>query len=82
MNKGIVAILFIITIIAISWSGTNYLFDQESFPVKQIEMVNKLYEQDEKKWMPISLDAHHALMDGYHAGLFFERLQQVFLMKN
>lgn len=26
-------------------------------------------------WMPVSLEAHHALVDGFHAGRFFELLQ-------
>jgi len=39
----------------------------------------KIYEQNDKKWMPVSLDVNHALMDGYHAGLFFEKLQEYFL---
>jgi chloramphenicol O-acetyltransferase len=26
--------------------------------------------------MPVSVEAHHALMDGLHAGRFFERLQR------
>ncbi len=39
----------------------------------------KIYEQNEKRWMPVSLDVHHALMDGYHAGMFFEKLQEYFL---
>ncbi len=39
----------------------------------------KIYEQNEKRMIPVSLDVHHALMDGYHAGLFFEKLQEYFL---
>lgn len=27
--------------------------------------------------MPISLEIHHALLDGYHAGLFYEKWQQI-----
>ena len=26
--------------------------------------------------MPVSNQTHHGLMDGYHVGLFFERLQK------
>lgn len=29
--------------------------------------------------MPVSVEAHHALMDGWHAGKFFESLQNYFL---
>ena len=49
MNKGISAIVFISTVAVLLWLGINYLFDKESFPVKRIEMVNKLVEQDDRK---------------------------------
>ena len=39
----------------------------------------KIHEQNGKMMMPVSLDVHHALMDGYHAGMFFEKLQEYFL---
>jgi len=42
----------------------------------------KIYDLNGKKLMPVSLDVHHALMDGYHAGLFFEKLQEYFLVKD
>ncbi len=32
---------------------------------------------DQDKIMPVSLDAHHALMDGYHAAKYFELFQQM-----
>jgi len=37
----------------------------------------KIYEQSGRKMMPVSLFVHHALMDGYHAGLYFERFQEL-----
>jgi chloramphenicol O-acetyltransferase type A len=38
--------------------------------------VGKIKEVNGCKMMPVSLHVHHALMDGYHTGLFFELLQQ------
>jgi chloramphenicol O-acetyltransferase type A len=38
----------------------------------------KFYEQAARKFMPVSLDVNHALMDGYHAGMFFEKLEAYF----
>jgi chloramphenicol O-acetyltransferase type A len=35
----------------------------------------KFREASGRIWMPVSVEAHHALMDGLHAGRFFERLQ-------
>lgn len=36
----------------------------------------KIIEQDNKMLMPTSVHVHHALMDGYHVGLFAERFQE------
>jgi chloramphenicol O-acetyltransferase type A len=36
----------------------------------------KYREADGRVLMPVSVEAHHALMDGLHAGRFFERLQR------
>lgn len=67
---------------AIPWVA----FTSVRHPVKQtggngIPLIafGKIYEQGNKMMMPVSLDVHHALMDGYHAGMFFERLQKYFL---
>lgn len=35
----------------------------------------KYYEKDGRILMPVSSQSHHGLMDGYHVGLFFNRLQ-------
>ncbi|WP_296685040.1 chloramphenicol acetyltransferase [Flavobacterium sp.] len=37
----------------------------------------KLTEENGKKSIPISVHVHHGLVDGYHVGLFIERLQQL-----
>jgi chloramphenicol O-acetyltransferase type A len=38
--------------------------------------VGKLTEENGKKSIPISVHVHHGLADGYHVGLFLEKLQQ------
>ena len=38
--------------------------------------VGKVVEDNGRKMMPVSVHVHHALMDGYHVGLFFDLLQQ------
>ena len=40
----------------------------------------KMTEQDGKYSMPVSIHVHHALMDGYHVGLFVEKLQEILNM--
>jgi len=37
----------------------------------------KIYDQNERKIMPISIHVHHALVDGYHIGLFVEKFQEL-----
>ncbi|MET3114732.1 chloramphenicol O-acetyltransferase type A [Pedobacter sp. CG_S7] len=37
--------------------------------------IGKLVEENGKKQMPFGLHVHHALVDGFHLGLFFEKLQ-------
>jgi chloramphenicol O-acetyltransferase type A len=40
--------------------------------------VGKYFMQDGKMQLPISVHAHHGLMDGYHVGQFFAELQRLF----
>jgi chloramphenicol O-acetyltransferase type A len=37
--------------------------------------IGKLVQENGRRHMPFSLHVHHALVDGYHVGLFFEKLQ-------
>jgi chloramphenicol O-acetyltransferase type A len=39
-------------------------------------VLGKYFEENERLKMPVSFEAHHALADGYHAGLFFQYFQQ------
>lgn len=39
-------------------------------------VLGKATEENGRVVMPISVSGHHALMDGIHAGLFFERYEQ------
>lgn len=34
-------------------------------------------EESERRMMPVSIHVHHALLDGYHVGLFAEQFQQL-----
>lgn len=40
-------------------------------------VFGKYTEQDKKLMMPVSVEVHHALADGYDVGLFFDRFQTV-----
>jgi len=37
--------------------------------------IGKYFTQDEKVLIPVSVQGNHCLMDGYHAGLFYNLLQ-------
>jgi len=39
-------------------------------------IIGKFKEHNNKKQMPISVEAHHALMDGYHVGQYFQIFQK------
>jgi chloramphenicol O-acetyltransferase type A len=39
--------------------------------------VGKLADEDGKKLMPFAVHVHHALVDGYHLGLFLNKLKEL-----
>lgn len=45
----------------------------ESVPKRAFE---KFLKKEGRSIMPVSVAIHHALVDGYHAGRFFERFQK------
>jgi chloramphenicol O-acetyltransferase type A len=38
----------------------------------------KMTFKDQKRTLPISIHVHHGLMDGYHVGMYVQRLQNLF----
>lgn len=40
-------------------------------------VYGKYTESNGKYFMPISLELHHALLDGYHAGLFYQMWEEI-----
>lgn len=39
-------------------------------------VFGKMFEQGGRRLMPFSVEVHHALMDGYHVGAYFNRFQE------
>ena len=37
----------------------------------------KIFDENERKMMPVSIHVHHALVDGYHIGLFIDKFQEL-----
>ncbi len=40
-------------------------------------MIGKFFQEGDKYLMPISLQVHHALVDGYHVGLFYKAVEEI-----
>lgn len=51
------------------------VYDEGKF-LLPIFTMGKYFEQDGKRLLPLAIQAHHAVCDGYHIGLFVEKLQK------
>ncbi len=38
----------------------------------------KFFEREGRTWMPVAVQAHHALMDGVHVGRYYQLIQELF----
>jgi chloramphenicol O-acetyltransferase type A len=49
-------------------------------PVDSVPRITwgRVFAAGDRELMPLSIQAHHALVDGQHAGLFFEGAQRIF----
>jgi chloramphenicol O-acetyltransferase type A len=64
---------------SIPWINFTALSHARSFRFKDTcpkISFGKMTEENGKKMMPVSIHAHHALMDGFHVGQFIELFQQ------
>ncbi len=64
---------------AIPWvSFSGFQHARQNNPQDSVPrfVLGKFYEQGNKMKMPVSVEAHHALADGYHIGQFFEKIQE------
>lgn len=41
-------------------------------------VFGKKFEQQGNTYMPVAVEAHHALLDGYHMGLYFDKLNKLY----
>ena len=65
---------------AIRWLNFTSLSHARSFTFPDSSpkiSFGKMTEQNHIKTMPVSIHAHHGLMDGYHIGLFVDRFHQL-----
>lgn len=66
---------------AIPWvSFTAITHAMHYSPVDSVPRIawGKIFQSGERALMPLSIQAHHALVDGLHVGRFFERAQSLF----
>jgi chloramphenicol O-acetyltransferase type A len=59
----------------VNFSSISEAFNKSSGDSCPKIAVGKLTNADELKLMPFAIHVHHALVDGYHLGLFLNRLQ-------
>ncbi len=63
---------------AIPWvSFTSLQHAMHYHPADSVPRIawGKYYEEGGKTWMPLSVQAHHGLVDGRHMGEYFEKIQ-------
>lgn len=59
-----------------SFTGFNInVYDAGTY-LLPIFTMGKFYEQDGKRLLPLAMQVHHAVCDGYHAARFIEALQE------
>ena len=51
------------------------VYDEGKF-LLPIFTMGKFTEREDKRLLPLSIQVHHAVCDGYHVGLFVEKLQE------
>lgn len=63
----------------IPWiSFTSFAHARSGFPSSVPRLVFGRYQQRQDRWwMPVSVEVHHALVDGIHVGRFYQRMQEV-----
>ena len=65
---------------AIPWvSFTSLQHAMRYHPHDSVPRISwgKFFEQNDKTFMPLSVQAHHALVDGRHMGAYFETVQRI-----
>jgi len=59
----------------VSFTGFNLNIYNEGTYLLPIFTMGKYFQHDEKKLLPLSGQFHHAVCDGYHAGMLYNELQ-------
>ena len=60
----------------LEFTGFNInVYDDGKF-LLPIFTMGKYFERDGKRLLPLAIQVHHAVCDGYHVGLFVDKLQK------
>ena len=60
----------------VEFTGLNInVYDEGKF-LLPIFTMGKYFERDGKRMLPLAIQVHHAVCDGYHVGVFVEKLQK------
>ncbi len=60
----------------VEFTGLNInVYDEGKF-LLPIFTMGKYFERDGKRLLPLAIQVHHAVCDGYHVGVFVEKLQK------
>ncbi|GGD82264.1 type A chloramphenicol O-acetyltransferase [Paenibacillus nasutitermitis] len=59
----------------VSFTGFNLNIYNEGTYLLPIFTMGKFFRQDNRVQLPLSVQLHHAVCDGYHAGIVFHELQ-------
>jgi chloramphenicol O-acetyltransferase type A len=67
---------FITNVPWLSFTSIAHPYDEKYKSIPVIAM-GRYFEQSERLVMPLAIQAHHALVDGFHLGLFYDRVQRI-----
>ena len=60
----------------LEFTSMNFnVYDEGKF-LLPIFTMGKFFERDGKRYLPLAIQVHHAVCDGYHIGLFVEKLNE------
>lgn len=74
--KGKLDIVNFTSIPWVSYTGFIRTIKKDGFDNAPKISFGKYFKEGERTLMPVSSQTHHGLMDGYHVGLFYEKLQK------
>ncbi|MBG9783380.1 type A chloramphenicol O-acetyltransferase [Shouchella lehensis] len=60
-----------------SFTGFHLMIQQDTNYLLPIVTAGKLIEKNQTLYLPVSLQVHHAVCDGYHASMFMNDCQQL-----